>query len=66
VVETVLDTFICQANTNQTRYFYFEAFDEPWKERCEFVSQTSHFRQYLLMLEPSDQMEAWNHTGYSF
>ncbi|KAK4686138.1 hypothetical protein P7C73_g3992, partial [Tremellales sp. Uapishka_1] len=27
-----LDTFICQSNTNGTEYFYFEAFDEPWKE----------------------------------
>lgn len=23
---------MCQANANGTKYFYFEAFDEPWKE----------------------------------
>jgi exo-beta-1,3-glucanase (GH17 family) len=26
-----LDTYICAANKNATNYFYFEAFDEPWK-----------------------------------
>ncbi|OWZ28031.1 glucan 1,3-beta-glucosidase [Cryptococcus neoformans] len=31
-LQTFLDTFICQANANGTQYFYFEAFDEPWKE----------------------------------
>ncbi|WVF68708.1 hypothetical protein IAT40_003480 [Kwoniella sp. CBS 6097] len=30
-LQTFLDTFVCQANTNGTQYFYFEAFDEPWK-----------------------------------
>ncbi|CAD6563608.1 MAG: hypothetical protein TREMPRED_000010 [Tremellales sp. Tagirdzhanova-0007] len=29
--QAFLDTFICQANANGTQYFYFEAFDEPWK-----------------------------------
>lgn len=27
----VLDTYVCQANANQSAYFYFEPFDEPWK-----------------------------------
>jgi exo-beta-1,3-glucanase (GH17 family) len=27
-----LDTYVCQANANGTKYFYFEPFDEPWKE----------------------------------
>lgn len=37
-LQTFLDNYICQANTNITNggqfssYFYFEAFDEPWKE----------------------------------
>ncbi|ORY31807.1 glycoside hydrolase superfamily [Naematelia encephala] len=31
-LQTFLDTFICQANNNGTNYFFFEAFDEPWKE----------------------------------
>ena len=26
-----LNDFLCQANNNGTQYFYFEAFDEPWK-----------------------------------
>nr|XP_031858562.1 uncharacterized protein CI109_006085 [Kwoniella shandongensis]KAA5525634.1 hypothetical protein CI109_006085 [Kwoniella shandongensis] len=32
-LQTFLDTFVCQANTNGTQYFYFEAFDEPWKQQ---------------------------------
>jgi len=28
-----LDTFVCQANTNGTEYFFFEFFDEPWKDK---------------------------------
>jgi len=31
-LQIFLDTYVCQANANQTRYFYFEVFDEPWKE----------------------------------
>ncbi|KAI5449986.1 hypothetical protein NCC49_003877 [Naganishia albida] len=30
-LQTFLDTFVCQANANGTDYFFFEAFDEPWK-----------------------------------
>lgn len=30
-VQKFLDTFVCQANTNGTGYFYFEFFDEAWK-----------------------------------
>lgn len=26
-----LDTYVCQANANQSAYFYFEPKDEPWK-----------------------------------
>ncbi|GAA5972063.1 hypothetical protein JCM11641_002479 [Rhodosporidiobolus odoratus] len=32
-LQTFLDTYPCQANKNQSYYFYFEPFDEPWKER---------------------------------
>ncbi|KAM0756407.1 glycoside hydrolase [Meredithblackwellia eburnea MCA 4105] len=31
-LQTFLDTFVCLANQNGTQYFYFEPFDEPWKE----------------------------------
>jgi len=31
-LQKFLDTFVCQANTNQTNYFYFEYKDEPWKK----------------------------------
>jgi len=31
-LQTFLDTFVCQANANGTGYFYFEYFDEPWKD----------------------------------
>lgn len=30
-LSTFLATFPCQANTNGTKYFYFEAFDQPWQ-----------------------------------
>ncbi|KLO09754.1 glycoside hydrolase [Schizopora paradoxa] len=30
-LQTYLDTFVCQANTNGTQYFFFEYFDETWK-----------------------------------
>jgi len=32
-LQKFLDTYVCQANTNQTGYFYFEAFDEVWKDQ---------------------------------
>lgn len=32
-LQTFLDTYVCQANANGTKYFYFEPFDEPWKEQ---------------------------------
>jgi exo-beta-1,3-glucanase (GH17 family) len=31
-LQTFLNTFVCQANKNGTGYFYFEAFDEAWKD----------------------------------
>ncbi|KAI0783882.1 glycoside hydrolase superfamily [Irpex lacteus] len=31
-LQIFLDTFVCQANTNGTGYFYFEYFDETWKD----------------------------------
>lgn len=31
-LQTFLDTYICQANTNGTKYFFFEFFDEKWKD----------------------------------
>ncbi|KAH9998936.1 glycoside hydrolase superfamily [Russula vinacea] len=31
-LQKFLDTFVCQANKNGTAYFYFEAFDETWKD----------------------------------
>ncbi|TAQ83768.1 hypothetical protein B7494_g7907 [Chlorociboria aeruginascens] len=30
-MNTFLDTWVCQALDNGTTYFWFEAFDEPWK-----------------------------------
>jgi len=30
-MNTFLQTFVCAANDNGTQYFWFEAFDEPWK-----------------------------------
>ncbi|CAG8514834.1 9163_t:CDS:2 [Ambispora gerdemannii] len=31
-LQTFLDTYVCTANTKQTKYYYFEAFDTPWKK----------------------------------
>ena len=30
-LQQFLNTYVCQANKNNTGYFYFEAFDETWK-----------------------------------
>lgn len=32
-LQKFLDTFVCQSNTNGTGYFYFEFFDEAWKDQ---------------------------------
>jgi len=31
-LQIYLDTFVCQANQNNTGYFFFEYFDETWKD----------------------------------
>ncbi|KIY64983.1 glycoside hydrolase family 17 protein [Cylindrobasidium torrendii FP15055 ss-10] len=31
-LNTFLDTFVCQANKNGTEYFFFEFYDEKWKD----------------------------------
>jgi exo-beta-1,3-glucanase (GH17 family) len=31
-LQIFLDTFVCQANSNGTGYFYFEFYDETWKD----------------------------------
>ncbi|KDQ19321.1 glycoside hydrolase family 17 protein [Botryobasidium botryosum FD-172 SS1] len=31
-LQTFLDTFVCQSNANGTKYFFFEFFDEAWKD----------------------------------
>ena len=30
-MNTYMDNWVCQALANGTNYFWFEAFDEPWK-----------------------------------
>jgi len=32
-LQTFLNTFVCQANANGTEYYFFEFFDEPWKDQ---------------------------------
>ncbi|TVY61202.1 putative glucan endo-1,3-beta-glucosidase btgC [Fusarium oxysporum f. sp. cubense] len=32
-LNTFMDDWVCQSLKNGTNYFWFEAFDEPWKER---------------------------------
>jgi len=41
-LQTFMDTFVCQANTNQTQYFYFEYFDETWKA-AQFGGVEAHW-----------------------
>ncbi|TFK28861.1 glucan 1,3 beta-glucosidase [Coprinopsis marcescibilis] len=31
-LQTFMDTFVCQANAQGVKYFFFEMFDEKWKE----------------------------------
>jgi len=31
-LQTFIDTFVCQANANGTEYYFFEYFDETWKD----------------------------------
>ncbi|KAJ7476006.1 glycoside hydrolase family 17 protein [Mycena latifolia] len=31
-LQIFMDTFVCQANANGTKYFFFEYFDEKWKD----------------------------------
>ncbi|KAI9801068.1 MAG: hypothetical protein M1833_002936 [Piccolia ochrophora] len=32
-MNTFMETYVCQAFANQTEYFWFTAFDEPWKKK---------------------------------
>jgi len=32
-LQTFIDTFVCQANSNRTGYFFFELCDEDWKDK---------------------------------
>lgn len=32
-LQVFLDSYVCQANANGTGYFYFEPFDQPWKNQ---------------------------------
>ncbi|KAI4109428.1 MAG: hypothetical protein L6R37_000585 [Teloschistes peruensis] len=32
-MNTFMDNFVCQSLANGTEYFWFEAFDEPWKQQ---------------------------------
>jgi exo-beta-1,3-glucanase (GH17 family) len=34
-MNTFMDDWVCQALSNGTNYFWFEAFDEPWKHRFD-------------------------------
>ncbi|KAI0760940.1 glycoside hydrolase [Trametes elegans] len=41
-LQTFLDTFVCQANNNGTGYFFFEYFDETWKD-AQFGGVEGHW-----------------------
>ena len=32
-LQTFIDTFVCQANSAGTQYFFFEFADEDWKDK---------------------------------
>ena len=40
--QTFLNTFVCQANNNGTGYFFFEYFDETWKD-AQFGGVEGHW-----------------------
>ncbi|KAI0822552.1 glycoside hydrolase [Trametes gibbosa] len=41
-LQIFLDTFVCPANTNGTKYFFFEYFDEEWKD-AQFGGVEGHW-----------------------
>jgi len=41
-LQVFLDNYVCQATKNNTGYFYFEAFDEPWKD-AQFGGVEGHW-----------------------
>jgi len=41
-LQTFIDTFVCQANSNGTKYFFFEFFDEQWKD-LQFGGVEAHW-----------------------
>lgn len=46
-----MDDFVCQANTNGTEYFFFEYFDEPWKDQKFGGVEVSEYSLSLAFLE---------------
>lgn len=65
-----LDTFVCQSNTNGTGYFYFEFFDEQWKDaqfggvegwwglfNPEYVSFVLFLSSYVLIFQHSKTLK---------
>ena len=38
-LNTLLDTWVCQALENGTNYFWFEMFDEPWKIKYDVLGK---------------------------
>jgi exo-beta-1,3-glucanase (GH17 family) len=46
-LQKFLDTYVCQANKNQTGYFFFEAFDEPWKVSQRWIVRSRTIYTHL-------------------
>jgi hypothetical protein len=63
-----MDTFVCPANKNGTEYFFFEAFDEPWKVCLASFPLLSR-RDLLMTFDVQDQqfggVEGWWGLFYS-
>jgi exo-beta-1,3-glucanase (GH17 family) len=52
-LQTFLDTFVCQANANNVGYFFFEFFDEEWKD-IEFGGVEGHWGLFTKERELKD------------
>lgn len=53
-MNTFMSEWVCQALANGTHYFWFEAFDEPWKVVYNTVSYPLAFE-----VAPADNAPAW-------
>ncbi|MDI1492177.1 MAG: hypothetical protein OHK93_003389 [Ramalina farinacea] len=54
-MNTFMDSFICQSLANSTSYFWFEAFDEPWKVR--FNTKGKEWEDQWGLMDPGRKLK---------